>query len=154
MPLNPRLPMALVLFLLTAMSLATPAHAQVKAKPTNANGEVAFVVDFEVKPGSDEEFETYSKRSAVCARLDPGNVTFQVHKVVGAERRYLYYVVWRSPEALQSHLERPYTKALLGMFERSLAKPLSESIRYLGDLSPSARPAPVSGDPSDDQRCR
>ncbi len=139
---------------IAAGAAALPAQAQVEIKPTHPNGEVSFIVDFEVKSGFGEEFETFSRRSALCARLDPGNIAFEIHKVIGAENRYLYYVIWRSPDALRSHLERPYTKALLGMFQRALARPLSESIRYITDMSPAVRPAPPAGDPFDNPTCR
>lgn len=140
--------------LAVAAAAAAPAQAQVVTKATHPNGEVAFVVDFEVKPGFEAEFERLSQRSAHCARLDPGNAVFEVHKVIGAERAYAYHIVWRSPEALQSHLQRPYTKELVAMFGRALARPLSESIRYIRDLAPPTRPPAAEGDPADDPVCR
>ncbi len=140
--------------LLMANAAALPAQAQIEIKPTHPNGEVSLVVDFEVKPGFEAEFETFFKRSTICSRLEPGNVAFDIHKVVGVNGRYALYEIWRSADALKAHFERPYTKALFAMFERALVKPVTEGgLRFIGDLSPAQRPAPVTGDPSSVAEC-
>jgi quinol monooxygenase YgiN len=131
--------------LATALSMAAP-EAQAQSEET------AMVVDFEVKPGAEAEFEKYFLLSARCARLEPGNVAFNIHRVVGQQQRYVLYEVWRSPEALNAHFERPYTKALFAMFDQSLAGTPAD--RELRDLSPATRSAPVSGDPADVAECR
>ncbi len=131
------------------------AQAPVGVKPTHPNGEVTIVIDYEVKPGSEGDFEQHFKRLVECARLDPGNIVFDVAKVVGAERRYVSYAIWRSPATLDSHLQRPYAKALFAMFERALERPITQGgRRYISDLSPARRTAPVTGDPSDRAECR
>lgn len=141
--------------LLMANAAASSANAQMEIKPTHANGEVTLVVDFEVKPGFEAEFENTFKRSVKCSRLEPGNVAFDVHKVVSAQGRYVLYEIWRSADALKSHFERPYTKALFAMFERTLAKPVTDGgLRFIGDLSPAPRPTPIAGDPANDADCR
>ncbi|MCB5206806.1 putative quinol monooxygenase [Methylovorus mays] len=126
----------------------------IKAGPT---GEVALVVNFDVKPGAEAEFEKVFQRSVTCSRLEPGNVTFNVHKVLGAERSYVLYEIWRNKEALDSHFERPYTKALFAMFEQNLARPLTEGaggLNFVADLAPAPRPAPVTTDPTSVAECR
>ncbi|MDX2266216.1 MAG: antibiotic biosynthesis monooxygenase family protein [Hyphomicrobiales bacterium] len=134
---------------------ALPASAQMTIEPTHPNGEVSLVVDFEVKPGFEAEFETFFRRSAKCSRLEPGNLAFDVHKVVGADGCYVLYEIWRSAGALKAHFERPYTKALFAMFERALVKPVTEGgLRFISDLAPATRPAPVSGDPSSVAECK
>lgn len=130
------------------------AVAQTDIKSTHPNGEVSVVFDFDVKPGFEAEFETFFKRSIKCARLDPGNVAFNIHKVVGTERQYLAHIIWKSPEAFHSHLQQPYTKQLLAMFGRTLTKPVSEGRRYISNLDPAPPKAPAKGDPSDDPDCR
>lgn len=139
--------------LLFAATTFTPAQAQVEVKATHPSGAVSLVVDFEVKPGFEAEFESFFARSIQCARLDPGNAVFNVHKVAGAEGRYVAYNVWRSTDALKAHFQRPYTKALLEMQKRALAKPLTESLRFISPLDPARLAAPVQGDPSDNPRC-
>lgn len=131
--------------LVTALSTAAP-NAQAQSEET------ATVIDFEVKPGAEAEFEKYFLLSARCSRLEPGNVAFNIHRVAGQQQHYVLYEVWRSPEALNAHFERPYTKALFAMFERSLAGEPKD--RELRDLSPATRSAPVSGDPADAAECR
>jgi quinol monooxygenase YgiN len=134
---------------------ASAAHAQSPVAATHPNGEVALVVDFEVKTGFEEEFERYFARSTTCSRLEPGNVAFNVHKVVGAPGRYVLYEIWRSPAALESHFQRPYTIALFQMFDRALVRPVSEGgLRYIGELAPARRSAPVAGDPSRLTECQ
>jgi quinol monooxygenase YgiN len=132
-------------FVLLAIALPAPA-AQAQAEET------AMVIDFQVKPGAEAEFEKYFLLSARCARLEPGNVAFNIHQVAGQQQRYVLYEIWRSPEALNAHFERPYTKALFAMFERTLAGEPTD--RELRDLSPAARSAPVGGDPADVAECR
>jgi len=128
--------------------------SQIELQPS-PNGEVALVVYFEVKPGAEAEFEEVFRRSVTCSRLEPGNVFFNVHKVFGAERSYVLYEVWRDEAALKSHFERPYTIALFTMFERNLARPLSEGgLKFVQDLHPQTRPAPSDTDPNTCADCR
>jgi quinol monooxygenase YgiN len=113
------------------------------------NGEVALIVNFEVKPGAEAEFEEVFRRSVAYSRLEPGNIIFNVHKVLGTERSYVLYEVWRDEEAVNSHFQRPYTVALFSMFDRNLARPLSEGgLRFVQDLDPQPRTAPAETDPT------
>ena len=130
------------------------ADIDIKAGPT---GEVALVVNFDVKKGAEAEFENVFRRSVTCSRQEPGNITFNVVKVIGAERSYVLYEVWRSKDALSSHFARPYTKSLFSMFERNLTRPLTEGaggLHFVADLAPSPRTAPATTEPSDLPECR
>jgi quinol monooxygenase YgiN len=118
----------------------TPAQAQIAIEPTNDNGEVVLVVDFEVKAGFEAEFEEYFRRSVTCSRSEPGNVAFNIHKVVDRPNNYVLYEIWRDTEALESHFEQPYTKALFEMFDRTLVRPVTEGgLRFISDLDPAPR---------------
>lgn len=118
------------------------------------NGEIALVVNFEVNPGAEAEFEEVFRRSVTCSRLEPGNIIFNVHKILGAERSYVLYEVWRSEEAVKSHFAQPYTIALFSMFDRNLARPLSEGgLRFVQDLDPQPRTPPAATDPADCPEC-
>lgn len=131
------------------------AVAQIPAKATYPNGEVPLVVDFEVKPGAEAEFEKFFRRSVTCARLEPGNVAFDVHKVVDGRGRYVLYEIWRSSQAFESHIARPHTKALFAMFDRTLVRPVTEGgLRFISDLDPARRSAPSTGDPKARAECR
>ncbi|WNJ82197.1 antibiotic biosynthesis monooxygenase family protein (plasmid) [Cedecea neteri] len=137
-----------------AASQSASAAIDIKAGPT---GEVALVVNFDVKKGAEADFESVFRRSVTCSRKEPGNITFNVVKVIGAERSYVLYEVWRSKDALSSHFERPYTKALFSMFERNLTRPLTEGaggLHFVTDLAPSPRTVPATTDPSDLAECR
>jgi quinol monooxygenase YgiN len=112
-------------------------------------------VDFEVKPAMMQRFEAAFALSVRCSRLEPGNIAFGIHRVVGAENRYVLYEVWRSVAALEAHFARPYTRALFAMFDDALVRPVTEGgLRFIGDLSPPPRPTPVAGDPATDPACR
>jgi len=135
---------------------AESAMADINIKPS-PNGEIALVVNFKVKPGADAEFEKVFHRSVTCSRLEPGNVTFNVHRVLGEEHSYVLYEVWRSKAALDSHFARPYTKALFSMFDRNLVTPLSEGeggLHFVADLDPATRSAPTNTDPTMIEECR
>jgi quinol monooxygenase YgiN len=130
-----------------AASSQTTSQAPTDIQPTHPNGEVTIVIDYEVRPGFEEDFEQHFTLLVECARLDPGNVMFDVGKVVGMERRYVSYAIW--------HLSRPYAVALFEMFERALERPITEGgRRFLTELSPATRLPPVSGDPADRAECR
>ncbi|MEI9930139.1 MAG: antibiotic biosynthesis monooxygenase family protein [Rhizomicrobium sp.] len=66
-----------------------------------------MVVDFPVKVGKEAEFERVFHRSVTCSRLEPGNITFNVHRVIDQPRHYVLYEQWRSVDALNSHFARP-----------------------------------------------
>jgi quinol monooxygenase YgiN len=142
------------LIAVTAFISSQAAMAQIVLQPS-PNGEVALVVNFEVKPSAEAEFEKVFHRSVTCSRLEPGNIVFNVHKILGAERSYVLYEVWRNEAAVNSHFARPYTVALFSMFDHNLARPLSEGgLRFVQDLQPQARTAPANTDPSSIAECR
>jgi quinol monooxygenase YgiN len=137
-----------------ALASAQSALAQIKIEPST-NGEVSIMVDFDVKPGKEAEFEKVFQRSVMCARLEPGNITFNVHKVMDVKDHYVLYEQWRSETALNSHFERPYTKALFAMFDRNLTVPITQGgLRWVSDMAPAPRRAPVTTDPANTPACR
>ena len=130
------------------------AMAQIALQPS-PNGEVAIIVNFEVKPGAEAEFESVFRRSVTCSRLEPGNITFNVHKILGSERNYALYEVWRNEDAVNSHFARPYTVALFSMFDRNLVRPITEGgLQFVQDLDPQPRSAPATTDPTSLAECR
>ncbi|MDX2266217.1 MAG: antibiotic biosynthesis monooxygenase family protein [Hyphomicrobiales bacterium] len=145
------------LALLAGLAVSGVAAAEDKARATHPNGETALVVEFDVKPGSEADFEDALRRLAVCAQRDPGAIVFNAHKVRGQPGRYTLYEIWRSPEALMAHWRRPYVKNLLKTADIALAKPAAEGgimRRFISELAPAARTPPVPGDPADDPDCR
>ncbi len=127
------------------------ANAQIAVQPS-PNGEVAIVVNFDVKPGAEADFERVFHRSVTCSRLEPGNITFNVHKDLGSERSYILYEIWRSEDALKSHFARPYTVALFAMFDRNLVTP--QRLHFVQDLDPQPRSAPTTTNPASLAECR
>ncbi len=137
-----------------ALLSSQAANAQITLQPSK-NGEVAIVVNFDVKPGAEAEFEGVFRRSVTCSRLEPGNITFNVHKVLGSERSYVLYEVWRNEAAVNSHFARPYTVALFSMFDRDLVRPITEGgLHFVQDLDPQPRSAPATTDPKSLAECR
>ncbi|WP_213979388.1 antibiotic biosynthesis monooxygenase family protein [Sphingomonas sp. dw_22] len=130
------------------------ANAQIALQPS-PNGEVAIIVNFDVKPGAEAEFERVFRRSVTCSRLEPGNITFNVHKNLGSERSYVLYEVWRNEDAVNSHFARPYTVALFSMFDRNLVRPITEGgLHFVQDLDPQPRSALATTDPTSLAECR
>ncbi len=137
-----------------ALLSSQAADAQIALQPS-PNGEVAIIVDFDVKPGAEAEFESVFRRSVTCSRLEPGNITFNVHKMMGGERSYVLYEVWRSEAAVNSHFARPYTVALFSMFDRNLVRPITDGgLHFVQDLDPQKRAAPATTDPTSLAECR
>jgi quinol monooxygenase YgiN len=137
-----------------AVAGAPSASAQLKIQPS-ANGEVVLVVDLEVKPTMEAEFLRAFQRSVLCTRMEPGNVIFNLHKVHGSERRYVLYEVWRSEQALNTHFETPYTKALFATFDKTLSQPVTAGgLRFLAEIDPAPRRGPVTSDAPLRTECR
>ncbi|UFP93680.1 putative quinol monooxygenase [Gloeobacter morelensis] len=148
---------AIIAICLAMAAAGSPAVAQEKAQATSPNGETALLVEFDVKPGSEAEFEQALAILTRCAKLDPGAIVFNAHKVRDQAGRYTLYEIWRSPEALMSHWRRPYVKNLLKTAERTLAKPIANGgivRRFISEIEPAKRSAPVTGDPSSVTECR
>lgn len=143
-----------ILFLSTsAFNTSVFAAEKIVLKATNPNGETALIVNFQVKKQNIKEFEKIFNRSIMCSRLEPGNIIFNLHPIVDNEGSYALYEIWRSPEALQSHFERPYTKALFAFFESdTLEKPID--MKFVGEIFSQKRSSPVAGDPKDVPECR
>jgi quinol monooxygenase YgiN len=133
---------------------APSASAQLKIQPS-ANGEVVLVVDIEVKPTMEAEFLQAFRRSVLCTRTEPGNVIFNLHKVHGSDRRYVLYEVWRSEQALNTHFETPYTKALFATFDKTLSQPVTAGgLRFLAEIDPAPRSRPATSEISPRTECR
>jgi len=117
------------------------------------NGEVIAVANLEVRPDAEADFEKLSQISIKCARLEPGNVSFTITKVLGASTpTYVMYEVWRDKAALQNHFVQPYTQALFDSFNRVLSAP--PSIKFVSELTPQSRTKPAKTDPKSLVECR
>jgi quinol monooxygenase YgiN len=127
-----------VAFASAIIAVAASGAAAGDAKP--ADGDVAMIFNLSVKPDAQIEFEQTFRTTAHCARLEQGNVAYDMYKVRDQERQYVFYEVWRSPQALSSHMQQPYTKTLMSVLDRTLERPAKESLRFINDLSPAPRP--------------
>lgn len=137
------------------IAAAAPGRAAEPEIPvTNENGETAFFIDIEVKPGTESEFEAAVLKSVKCSRLEPGNITFNIHKLYHDERKYVLYEVWRTPEHFKAHLNRPYTKVLMDTLNAAMVKPLDASLHFAGDFAPAPRLEPGIAEPSKLDECK
>lgn len=129
---------------------AADAAPDIKESP---NGEVTVIATLDVKPGSEANFEKASQLSIKCTRLEPGNVSFTIHKVLGENSlSYVMYEIWRNKAALQSHFAQPYTQALFGEFKRDLSAP--PAMKFIVDLAPRSRSKQAKTDPKSWTDCR
>ncbi|WP_165493145.1 putative quinol monooxygenase [Hylemonella gracilis] len=131
-------------------AFAADAPPDIKESP---NGEIAVVATLEVKSGSEADFEKISRMSIMCSRLEPGNVSFTIHKALDTSKpTYVMYEVWRTKAALQSHFFQPYTQALFGAFKQHLSAPPAMS--FIAELTPAPRSKPAQTDPKVLAECR
>jgi quinol monooxygenase YgiN len=134
----------------TSAAYAADGAPDIKVSP---NGEVAAIATIEVKPGSEGAFEKAALLSIKCSRLEPGNASFTIEKILDAgNTTYIMAEVWRNKAALQSHFYQPYTQALFGTFKQTAAAP--PSIKFAAELTPAHRSAPVKTDPKKVADCR
>jgi len=123
-------------FVSAMMTFAASAAAADEIATASRDGEVAIVIDLSVRPGAEGEFEQAFQSTAHCAKMEQGNVDFKIYKVLGQAQQYLFYEVWRSPQALAAHLQQPYAKSLKLVLDRTLQRPAQEGLHYISDLSP------------------
>lgn len=136
--------------LVAGQAFAADAPPDIKESP---NGEVTVVATLEVKPGSEADFEKVSRVSITCSRLEPGNVSFTIHKALDTGKpTYVMYEVWRSKAALQSHFFQPYTQALFGAFKQHLSA--LPAMNFIAELAPAPRSKPAPTDPKVLAECR
>lgn len=119
------------------------------------NGEITVLANLEVKPGAEEDFEKAMRLSARCSRLEPGNVTFEIYKILdGNKATYSIHEVWRTKAFMVSHVGRPYAQAVFAAWGRDLAKPPTDGMKFAADLEPAHRSKPAKTDPKSVAECR
>lgn len=133
-----------------SLTMAADAPPEVKVSP---NGEITVVATLDVKPGSEADFEKAARLSIKCTRLEPGSVTFSIHRALDRSTpTYVMYEVWRDLAALQSHFVQPYTQALFASFKLHLiAQP---AMSFVAELTPASRPPLAVTNPKNLSECR
>jgi quinol monooxygenase YgiN len=120
--------------LVACLSIGGTAHAQLSAIPAQ---EVALVVNFKVKPGQVETFKKQWQKSVYWSRPEPGCITFSINQVLNDSLSFVLYEEWESQQALDLHFGQPYTKELFQVFEKTLDRPLAESLVFVTNLYPN-----------------
>lgn len=101
----------------------------------------------------EQGFETTAVIADVNVERDAASFVSKTVETYGGN--YVLYEVWRSTDALESHFERPYTKALFAMFDRDLVRPITEGgLRFVADMDPQPRAKPATTDPTSHAACR
>jgi quinol monooxygenase YgiN len=132
---------------LCAFPFFTPTYAQdadplapIKAQVKDHNAPFTLIVEFKVKPDQAKAFKKLIRQAVTNTRKEPGNAVYSTHADTKDENTIVFTEVWRSMEALQSHVGQEYTKALLGS-----AKDMCEAeptIRVLLPLTPDQKAKP------------
>lgn len=126
-------PSLLLLSVVIALTLNN-VQAQV---PSSESQEVALIVNFKVKPGQIHLFKMQWQKSVYWSRPEPGCITFSINQLKNDSLSFVLYEEWESQQALDLHFEQSYTKELFQVFDRTLDRPLEESIVFVTNLYPN-----------------
>lgn len=152
--MNRRFRIWIPIIIMPGFITAAPAPAQNPIEPS-PNGEVSVLIEFQVKSGKEDEFEKVFRQTVVCARLEPGNIIYNFHKVIGEPLHYVLYEQWLSVDAVEKHLARNYMKPLFAALDRDLDNPTTDRKRhFLSDMQAATRKEPANTDPSSVAGCR
>jgi quinol monooxygenase YgiN len=64
------------------------------------------------KPGKEKELREMLVSGITGSRHDEGNISYELHEVVGDPATFIFYEQWISQAALNAHLETPALKKL------------------------------------------
>lgn len=105
---------------------------------TSSTEEVAIIIlPVTIKDGQTERFENQFKIAAAFARKEEGSLGFQLFKVHHQENKYVVIESYQNKAALEIHLKKDYTIALLQVLEEVLTVPLMESALFSEELYPA-----------------
>jgi quinol monooxygenase YgiN len=91
--------------------------ADVKKQLVDQTKPFTFIVEFKAKAESKKEFMKLAREAVKNTRKEPGNHAYSVHGDAKDPNTIVFFEIWASMEALESHVKQEYTKALLGSVE-------------------------------------
>jgi quinol monooxygenase YgiN len=111
---------------------------QVQAQITASEPqEVALIVNFKVRSGQTHAFKKQWQKSVYWSRPEPGCITFSINQLKNDSLSFVLYEEWESQLALDLHFEQSYTKELFQVFDKTLDRPLEESLVFITNLYPN-----------------
>ena len=93
--------------------------------------EIRLIVNVELKPDTDAQFEKEMELALQKNRAEDGNVSFEFFKVQGSVGKYFFVERWKNQAALDWHMEQNYTRDLFDMFAKTLSYPLSDAHKHI-----------------------
>jgi quinol monooxygenase YgiN len=93
-----------------------------------------MLVTFQTKELQKEAFKKALLADLEGAKKEPGNISMALFEDKKDPTILYFFERWKSKTALDFHFEQSYTKAVLTLSEKALAKPMQ--ILYLNDLAP------------------
>ncbi|HEX4143805.1 MAG TPA: antibiotic biosynthesis monooxygenase [Pirellulales bacterium] len=90
-----------------------------------------LLVRIRLKPGTAEKFAAEAAKAAKATAAEPGCEAYTFYEDLEHPGTVILFEKWKNTEALKSHIEQPYTVALLKLLADIEAEP---SIQLLGPL--------------------
>jgi len=100
----------------------------------------ALVVRFDLRPGSEDEFDRLVTATAARIRTaEPGTLLYLCHAVQGEPGARIFYELYRDRDAFQVHEDQPHVKEFLARREHYMAGPAR--VEFLDRLDGKGWPA-------------
>jgi quinol monooxygenase YgiN len=100
---------------------------------------VVVLYTAKAKPGKEKELREALIAGITSSRHDQGNISYELHEVVGDSTTFIFYEQWISEEALDAHLETPALKRLQAKAPDLIEGSFEAGLKLLKKL----RPAPA-----------
>ncbi len=119
---------------LAFLALVAPATAQtedplapIKAAVKDASKPFTLIVEFKLKPGSLKAVRPSVMAAVKATRQEPGNAAYESHLEASSDT-VVFFEKWRSIAALEEHVGKDYTKALLDKLKEVAAEPMKARV--------------------------
>lgn len=101
---------------------------------------VIVLFSAKAKPGKEKELRDVLVSGITASRHDEGNISYEMHEVVGDATTFIFYERWISQEALDAHLATPAIQKLVAKAPELIEGNFQDGMKHLKKL----RPAPAS----------
>jgi quinol monooxygenase YgiN len=89
------------------------------------------------KSGKEKELREALISGITGSRHDEGNISYELHEVVGDSETFIFYEQWISQAALDAHLETPALKKLKEMAPELMEGNFEAGMKLLKKLRPA-----------------
>jgi quinol monooxygenase YgiN len=125
----------LAAFLLVSASLPAqdkdkphPIEAEVKSNLKDLTKPFIMIVHINVKEGNAAKFEAAFSKGRAGTRKEKGNLAYEMSRSTKNPIEYIVYERWTNFAALQTHLQAPHFKAMIGEIGELLDGPPSVKV--------------------------